>query len=120
MSLQKQKQRLSILVAALQTALFLLPVPALAASMTRADMVITGSSCAACLIRIEKKLKAQPGVLKALVSIYKPYSAIIVYDPSRTSLAALNKIISKENAVAARVVEEKLTDLPALLVPKYK
>lgn len=119
MKMSIKQVRLFLLVGLIAAIPAIVCPPALAA-MTRVDMVITGSSCAACLIRIEKKLKAQPGVLKAMVSIYKPYSAIIIYDSSRTSIGALSKIVSKENAVAARVVEEKVSAVPTLLIPKYK
>ncbi len=98
---------------------WLTPQP-VSASLKRADMVVAGSSCAACLIRIEKKLKARPGVLKAMVSVYRPYAAIVVYDNAKTSMKDLAKVFAAENATAVKVVDHEIAEVPVLLLPLYK
>lgn len=91
-----------------------------AKDLRRVDMLIGGSSCASCLIRIEKKLKATPGVLKAMVSVYRPYPAVVIYDCKKTSIAALRKVLESEKASAEKTLDVKLKEVPALLMPNSK
>lgn len=88
--------------------------------LRRVDMLIGGSSCASCLLRIEKKLKAMPGVVKAMVSVYRPYPAVVVYDSKKTSMAALKKVLESEKAYAEQALDVKIKDVPALLIPTRK
>lgn len=91
--------------------------PVSAKGLKRVDLVVSGSSCASCLIRIEKKLRATPGVLKAMVSVYRPYPAVVVYNSDKTSLAALKKVLESEKASAEKIVEVQVKEVPALLLP---
>lgn len=84
----------------------------------RADFTVAGASCAACLIRIEKKLKSLKGVEKASVSIYRPYSAIVIYDPQRTSFEKVSGILSSEKAKPAAVSMEEIRTIPIILLPR--
>ncbi len=113
------KKLVQILLFSLITASWLTPQPVMA-SLKRADMVVAGSSCAACLIRIEKRLKARPGVLKAMVSVYRPYAAIVVYDTAKTSMKDLAKVFAAENATAVKVIDHEIAEVPVLLLPLYK
>jgi len=97
-----------------------LPSPAATSTLKRADMIVAGSSCASCLIRIERKLKARPGVLKAMVSVYRPYPAIVVYDSAKTSMKEIAKVFSGENASAVKIVEKPIEAVPILMLPLYK
>lgn len=94
--------------------------PVSAKGLTRVDLVVTGSSCASCLIRIEKKLRTSPGVLKAMVSVYRPYPAVVIYNSDKTSLAALKKVLESEKASAEKIVEVQVKEVPALLLPASK
>jgi copper chaperone CopZ len=91
--------------------------PVSAKGLKRVDLVVSGSSCASCLIRIEKKLRTTPGVLKAMVSVYRPYPAVIIYNSERTSLVALKKVLESEKAGAEKIVEVQVKEVPALLLP---
>lgn len=93
---------------------------AYAKGLRRVDMVVSGSSCASCLIRIEKKLKATPGVLKAMISVYRPYSAVVIYDSAKTSISSINKILAEEKAGSEQVVDISIKAVPALLMPASK
>lgn len=93
--------------------------PAMAAqTYKRADFNVEGTSCAACLIRIEKKLKKLPGVARATVSIYRPYSAIVIYDPNKTSFEKVKAVLEGEKARAAGISFENVHSLPIILLPR--
>lgn len=110
-------KRLKSILAVAALSSLLTATSAYAKGLRRVDMVVSGSSCASCLIRIEKKLKATPGVLKAMVSVYRPYAAVIVYDSTKTSISAINKILAEEKAGSDQVVEVSIKTVPALLMP---
>jgi cation transport ATPase len=84
----------------------------------RVDMQVAGSSCATCLMRLEKKLKAEKGVIKAVVSIFKPYRAAIIYDESQTKWANINKVLESEKVSAANFQDTPIKDVPLVLDPK--
>lgn len=86
-------------------------------SLVRADLQFVGSSCASCLMRVEAKLNKAPGVVKAAVSIYYPYPAIIIYDPSKTSLAKIKTAIAGEPARFDKLVERPIDKVPDVLMP---
>lgn len=110
----------SLLVAILLPLLVSLSADSRANELRRVDMLISGSSCASCLLRIEKKLKAIPGVVKAMVSVYRPYPAVVVYDSKKTSMAALKKVLESEKAFAEQTLDVKVKEVPALLMPARK
>ncbi|CAN5293756.1 hypothetical protein BH11CYA1_BH11CYA1_48150 [soil metagenome] len=111
----KKQFVVSLLFAILLPAIF--SSAAMAAALRRVDMIVGGSSCASCLIRIEKKLKASPGVLKAMVSVYRPYAAVVIYDAGKTSMAEITKVLSSEKAQAEQPVDVPIKTVPALLLP---
>lgn len=86
-------------------------------TLERADLQFVGSSCASCLMRVEAKLNKAPGVVKAAVSIFHPYPAIIIYDPSKTSLAKIKTAIVGEPARFDKVVERPIDKVPDVLMP---
>ena len=49
------------------------------------DFRVEGASCVACLMRTGNELRGAKGVIKADVSIYRPYWAIVIYDASQTN-----------------------------------
>lgn len=81
-------------------------------------MLVTGSSCVTCLMRIEREIKAVAGVSKAAVSIYKPYAAVIIYDPAKTNLTQIKQSLKGEPVVIKTVHEEDLEKVPAVIAPK--
>ena len=52
------------------------------------ELAVTGMHCAACVVRIQDALAAEPGVSAAAVNLLTN-SAVVAYDPSRTSPATL-------------------------------
>ncbi len=61
-------------------------------AFTRADLPIEGMTCAACAIRIEKRLARQPGVSSANVN-FATKVATVKYDPAATRPEALAKAV---------------------------
>jgi len=88
------------------------------AALHRVDMQVVGSSCAACLIRIEKKLKAEKGVVKVVVSIFKPFKSAIIYDSSRTNWKKISKVLQGEKVTAGQLTDIPINDVPLVLEPK--
>lgn len=100
----------------------MLAVHALAAqpvkpALERADFLITGTSCAACLMRIEDKIKKTPGVVKAAVSIFKPYSAIVIFDSKKTNMHKVYDSMMGEPVMFSNIKEHPIDKLPAILLP---
>lgn len=92
-------------------------------ALRRMDCRVEGSTCAACLGRIRKRIDKMDAVLKAAVSIKKPYGLVAIYDSTRTN---------KDKILEEGMREEKSTELkfldvqdeacakpPLVLWPKY-
>jgi copper chaperone CopZ len=94
------------------------PAAAHKQELHRVDMQVTGSSCATCLIRLEKKLKAEKGVLKVVVSIFKPFKAVLIYDRAQTNWSTINKVLEEEKVTAAHFSDDHINDVPLVLAPK--
>ena len=78
-----------------------------------ADIGIIGMTCAACVRRIEKALRAVPGVREATVNLVTN-RATVGFDPAVTSTAALEAAIQKAGYEVARVaVASPSTPQPA-------
>lgn len=69
---------------------------------------------------IENELREYPGVIKAAVSIYKPYAALVIYDGKKTSIADILKSVH-EGALRTRDLSDVPIDkLPVVVVPKIR
>lgn len=84
----------------------------------RLDFKIEGASCAACLIRLEKKFKSIEGMQKVMVSIHKPYQAVLISEAGKFKMSAVDKAIKSENARMAGLAESDLDELPIIIAPK--
>ena len=60
--------------------------------LTKANVPVTGMSCAACAVSVESLLKHTPGVANAAVN-YPNQSVQIEYDPHATTLPDLDKVL---------------------------
>lgn len=89
-----------------------------AAGLRRFDFLVKGSSCAACLIRLEKRLRCAPGVVKATVSIYKPFAAVVIIDPAKCSRKEIVRVLALEKTRPEPIMEEEIATVPLLLTPK--
>jgi hypothetical protein len=86
--------------------------------LRRADFRVTGASCVTCLRRIGRTMRAQPGVLKGDVSIFKPYWAVVVYDSNQTDMDKIYASLSHEKVKFDDVEVKEISSLPLIVIPK--
>ncbi len=72
----------------------------------RADLAITGMTCAACVGRVEKAVQRVPGVGEATVNLLANQGAV-TYDPALTSPGAIIAAIEKIGYAAAPLASDK-------------
>lgn len=60
---------------------------------TRVELAITGMHCASCVGRVQDALAAEPGVSQAAVNLLTN-SAVVSFDPARTSARALTERVA--------------------------
>lgn len=90
------------------------------AALQRADFRVTGASCVACLRRVAQRMRGAPGVLKADVSIFKPYWGLVIYDRKQTTLKQIFDKSVEENVKFVDVDDKAIADMPVVLLPKTK
>ena len=78
--------------------------PAVIACPAKADLVITGMTCAGCVHTIEKQLKALPGVSRADVNLATG-TASIDYDPGQIAVEELARAVEKAGYAAREAGE---------------
>ncbi len=78
--------------------------PAVIAGPAKADLVITGMTCAGCVHTIEKQLKALPGVSRADVNLATG-TASIDYDPGQIGVEELARAVEKAGYAAREAGE---------------
>lgn len=89
-------------------------------ALQRADFRVTGASCVACLRRVAQRMRSAPGVIKADVSIFKPYWGLIIYDKKQTTLKQVFDKSVEENVKFADVDDKPIAEMPVILLPKTK
>ncbi len=87
-------------------------------TLHRVDMIVSGSSCATCLIRLEKKLRAEKGVVKVVVSILKPFKSVVIYDSAVSNWTTINKVLEGEKVTATGLKDTAIAEIPLVLEPK--
>lgn len=89
------------------------------ANLHRLDFLIKGTSCAVCLIAIENKLKAAPGVLKLAVMLKYPYGTSIIYDAKQISRESILHIPPNHNksVTLSDIHDTHLKQVPEALIP---
>lgn len=90
------------------------------AGLQRADFRVTGASCVACLRRVAKRLREAPGVLKADVSIFRPYWGLVIYDKKKTTLKKVLDGAVEDKVQYAEVTDVSIGELPTVVLPKAK
>ena len=70
------------------------PVPAPTAAASRATLAVEGMTCAACVGRVERALRAVPGVAQATVNLATE-RATVQFDPAQTSPLALAEAVDQ-------------------------
>ncbi len=91
-----------------------------AKALHRLDFKITGKSCAACLLGIQKRISTVPGAIKAAVQLQAPYAAVVLFDSSKTNQKALfskaKETVPEINFVS--IEDTAIDKVPIVLVPK--
>lgn len=91
-------------------------------ALRRLDCRVEGSSCAACLGRIRKRLDKEKGVAMVAVAIKRPYGLAVIYDSTKTDKDKLLAAGLKGEASQATfhdAVDEKIDKVPFILWPKF-
>lgn len=84
----------------------------------RADFRVSGASCVACLRRVGKKIRDQQGVLKADVSIFKPYWAIVIYEPNKITMEKIYNAVKDEKIKFEDIEDKTISEIPLIVIPK--
>lgn len=84
----------------------------------RADFRVAGASCVGCIRRVGKILRAQKGVLKADVSIFKPYWAIVIYNADETNMDVLAESCKIEKVKFEDLDDKTISEVPLIVIPK--
>jgi hypothetical protein len=88
-------------------------------SLRRVEFRAMNVSCIACLRRIAGSFQKAKGVLKADISIYRPYWGVVIYNKNETTFEKLTKECTRGESVKIVDVEEKSIDkVPVLIIPK--
>lgn len=84
----------------LASALALALASAIAGEPARVTLDVPSMNCSLCPIAVARVLRGQPGVLEATASL-ETKSAVVVFDPERTSADRLAKSVSAAGYPAA-------------------
>lgn len=88
----------------------------------RLDFRVTGSSCAACLGRIRKRIDKVKGVYEVAVAIKPPYGVAVIYDSTKTNMDKLLDAAKKDEKLEIEfhdMKDGKIESPPLILVPVY-
>lgn len=84
----------------------------------RADFRVAGASCVGCIRRVGRILRAQRGVLKADVSIFRPYWAIVIYNSDEVNLDQLGEACKVEKVKFEEIEDKTISEVPLIVIPK--
>lgn len=90
-------------------------------ALHRLDFVVTGTSCPACLLKMQKRIDIAAGVAKAAVMLRKPYGGVVIYDSTKTGKDKVFTVLKgDEKKVDFQKVEDAPIDkMPIILVPHH-
>jgi copper chaperone CopZ len=94
--------------------------PSAGALLQRADFKVSGASCVACLRRVAKRMRECDGVLKADVSIFRPYWGLVVYDKKKTTLKKILDAAIEDKVKFVQVTDVAISEMPVVLLPKTR
>jgi hypothetical protein len=88
-------------------------------ALHRLDFAVKGTSCPACLLKMQKRADAAKGVAKAAIMLRKPYCGVVIFDSSKTTKDELLKVLKgDEKKVSFEKVEDAAVDkMPTILIP---
>jgi hypothetical protein len=90
-------------------------------ALHRLDFIVTGTSCATCLLRVQRRLEAAPGVAKVAVMLRKPNAGVCIYDSTKQDKAKLLSIGTgnEKNIGFEKVEDTAVPRIPLVLVPRH-
>lgn len=88
-------------------------------NLHRCDFKLTGASCVACVRRVGRMIRGQKGVVKADISIFKPYWGIVIYDRDQTDMDKLYDVVKAAEKVKFEDLDDqKIAEVPLIIIPK--
>jgi uncharacterized membrane protein len=87
-------------------------------ALHRADFRVEGASCVMCLRRIASTFRKEKGVVKADISVFRPYWSILIYDSAQTNFKKITDSVKGEHVKFAEVEDKAIDAIPAVIIPK--
>lgn len=87
-------------------------------ALHRVDFKVEGASCVMCLRRIAQTFRKDKGVLKADVSVFRPYWSIVIYDANQTNMQKLTDSIKQEHVRLTALEDKSIAKMPEIIIPK--
>jgi len=89
----------------------------------RLDFRLEKASCASCILKVRKALRAAPGILKCEIALRKPYGAVVIYEPNKIKADKMQNIAREadpnKRVEFAEQMDEPINAIPTLLLPKH-
>lgn len=83
-----------------------MPDPAKSVSLEKRELQVKGMTCAACVARVERKLKSTPGVIDATVNLATE-KATVTYDAGELSIHDVLKAINEAGYESEEIVDQQ-------------
>jgi len=97
--------------------------PADVSKMRRLDFRLEKASCASCILKVRKALRAAPGIVKCEIALRKPYGGVVIYEPSKIKADKMQAIAREadpnKRVEFADLIDEPLKAMPTYLLPKH-
>jgi hypothetical protein len=90
-------------------------------ALRRIDFVIKGTSCPACLLKVQKRLEKTQGVAQAGIMLNKPYGGVCIYDGSKIDKSKLLLVAAGDEKLVTfdQVEDASIAKMPLILVPHH-
>jgi copper chaperone CopZ len=90
-------------------------------ALHRMDFVVSGTSCATCVLRVQKRLQDAPGIAKVAVMLRRPFAGVLIYDSTKQDTNKLTMIASgqEKNIKLDKVEDAAIARIPLVLVPHH-
>jgi hypothetical protein len=88
-------------------------------ALHRLDFAVKGTSCPACLKKMQIRVDGCTGVVRAAIMLRKPFGGVVIYDASKTSKEKVFAVLKgDEKKVTFEQIEDApVAKLPVILVP---
>lgn len=90
-------------------------------ALHRLDFVVKGTSCPACLLKVQKRIEKTKGVAQAAVMLNKPYGAVCIYDSTKVDQdKVLLAAKGDEKSLSFDMIEDAaIPKIPLILIPHH-